>query len=67
MPEMNGFDLIFELKSEPATARLPIIVLTGMELSDDDVESLRGGASAILLKGSSWRARLLGELRKVAG
>ena len=67
MPEMSGFDLLFRIKSDPAVSTIPAIVLTGMELGDDDVENLRSATNAILLKGSSWRARLLGELRKAAG
>lgn len=36
MPGMNGFDVIKHLKEDPKTCDIPIVVLTGTYISDDD-------------------------------
>ncbi|MFA5315132.1 MAG: response regulator [Candidatus Omnitrophota bacterium] len=36
MPGMNGFEVIKHLKSDPATCDIPVVVLTGTYISDDD-------------------------------
>jgi CheY-like chemotaxis protein len=36
MPGMNGFEVIKHLKGDPATCDIPIVVLTGTYISDDD-------------------------------
>jgi two-component system sensor histidine kinase/response regulator len=33
---MNGFEVIKHLKADPATCDIPIVVLTGTYISDDD-------------------------------
>ena len=34
MPRLHGLDVHHELKANPATARIPIIVITGTDTSD---------------------------------
>jgi len=49
LPKMSGPDVLKALKKEPATAAIPVVVLTG--LSQANAERLRGdGASAFLAK-----------------
>lgn len=36
MPGMNGFEVIKHLKSDPATCEIPIVVLTGTYIAEDD-------------------------------
>jgi PAS domain S-box-containing protein len=65
MPEMNGFELIFRIRSTPRTQNLPIIVLTAKDLNTQDFEVLRRETKAILLKGRSWREDLVTRLRSL--
>jgi PAS domain S-box-containing protein len=65
MPEMTGFELIFRLKSDSRFTRLPIVVFTGMTLSDEDIPLLRRTTNAILLKGRDWKGELLRHLRRL--
>ena len=50
MPRLNGLDVCRRLRSEPATAALPIIVLTGRTEPGDVRDALRAGASDFLTK-----------------
>lgn len=51
MPDMDGFELMDVMRSQPATRNIPVIVVTGQTLTEADVERLHRGASAILNKG----------------
>jgi CheY-like chemotaxis protein len=49
MPEMDGFEVIRELQGDPELARIPLVVLTGMTLSDADRRRL--ASAAVVQKG----------------
>jgi signal transduction histidine kinase/CheY-like chemotaxis protein len=52
MPEMDGFAVLEALQQEGETVRnIPVIVLTGQVLTEDDMNRLKGGVSAVLRKG----------------
>jgi CheY-like chemotaxis protein len=52
MPEMDGFSLLEELKNDPHTAQIPIIVVSGKDLTPEDEKRLAGQTSSIWLKGA---------------
>jgi CheY-like chemotaxis protein len=50
MPDIDGEELVRSLKSDPMTANIPIIIVTGQD-SDTNREALKKyGAAAILTK-----------------
>src|SRR3989304_5118613 len=53
MPELNGFDLIKQIKSKPAFARLPIIIYTGKENYQEDLKKIDGMFADLLQKSST--------------
>jgi CheY-like chemotaxis protein len=66
MPDVSGFQVVTALKSDPATASIPILVMTAQDLSADDKRWLNGQAAAVLHKPSvagvdllAWLAELL--------
>ncbi len=61
LPDMSGFDLIEQIKQEPALARLPIIVYTGKDLSEAEATQLRRLAETIIIKDVRSPERLLDE------
>jgi len=68
LPKMNGFELCRLLRSEPKTARLPILMLTARNSESDKVLGLRLGADDYLTKPFSVRelaARVEAILRRV--
>ncbi len=62
MPEMDGFEFVDRLRSEPAWSKLPVIVLTAKELTTEERFRLTGKVQQILQKGSTDKDRLLDEV-----
>jgi len=50
LPGLNGFDICESLKQDPATASVPIIMLTGMHGQFGRFAGLEAGASEFLYK-----------------
>jgi PAS domain S-box-containing protein len=51
MPRMNGYQVCRLLKTDPAVADLPVIILTGSESQSAEFWSLHTGADAFMTKG----------------
>ena len=64
MPEMDGFDFVAELRKRPAWRRIPVVVVTAMELSEEDLRRLHGSVQSILHKGGSSQENLLVEVQE---
>ncbi len=52
MPEVNGYDLIKQIKSNPRFSRLPIIIYTGKENYKDELRKIDGMFEELLHKSS---------------
>ncbi len=52
MPEMDGFALLEALKNDPATANIPVIVVSAKDLTPEDERRLAHQTSSIWLKGT---------------
>jgi CheY-like chemotaxis protein len=65
MPEMDGFELIHELRQNQAWRELPVVVLTAKELSSLEQQKLQGHVERIFQKGSCSSDVLLTELQNV--
>ena len=50
MPEMNGWEVCRRLKSNPDTASIPVIMLTGQEQPDLMAQAAQNGAATLLMK-----------------
>ena len=50
MPEMDGFELLENIKKQPSTADLPVIVLTAKHEKDSRLNALRIGVDEYLTK-----------------
>lgn len=53
MPELNGFDLIKQIKSNPKFAKLPIVIYTGKENYQEEISKIDGLFTDLLHKSSS--------------
>ena len=62
MPEMDGFQFVTELRKNDLWRRIPVIVMTAMELSSDDRRALQGEVEQIIQKGAYNIPDLLNEL-----
>jgi len=59
MPGVDGFDVVDRLRADPATAAVPIVVLTAKEMTSDDRDRLAGQISFMAQKGAFGRAELV--------
>jgi signal transduction histidine kinase len=50
MPDRNGFDVLDDLKSDPATLHIPVVIHTSSKLTADDLSRLDGRHATILPK-----------------
>lgn len=66
LPRISGLEATRQVRAEPETAEIPIIVVTSFALSGDDKKAMEVGASAYLAKPYSPRL-LLDTIRKMLG
>ncbi|KQW00377.1 response regulator [Rhizobacter sp. Root1221] len=64
MPAVSGFDVVRALRADPATADIPIIVLTAKLLNNEDRTTLHGQVQQVLEKAEFLPASLLAEVRR---
>ncbi|WP_291105161.1 MULTISPECIES: response regulator [unclassified Flavobacterium] len=50
MPGMNGFELCWQVKSNPATRNIPVILLTSLSSKDDVLNGIESGADSFINK-----------------
>ena len=62
MPEMDGFEFVAELRSRREWRAIPVLVVTAMDLSDEDHRRLNGEVERVIRKSGQPRDALLHEL-----
>ncbi|NEQ24732.1 MAG: response regulator, partial [Microcoleus sp. SIO2G3] len=63
MPEMDGFQVIAQMRRHPQWRSIPVIVITAMDLSPGERLDLNGSVEQILCKGAYDGEELLQEVR----
>ena len=61
LPDMTGFEVLEQMKSDPSLSDLPVIVFTGRELSAEEDAQIHTMARSIVVKGVESPDRLLDE------
>jgi CheY-like chemotaxis protein len=64
MPDVNGFDVVDALHAHPATASIPILVVTAKEVTDEERDRLNGSVATIMNKTNFDQSRLTAEVRR---
>jgi PAS domain S-box-containing protein len=64
MPDVSGFDVVEALRGHADTARIPILVVTAMELSAEERAKLNGYVTAVLGKTELEVQHFRGEVRR---
>jgi signal transduction histidine kinase/CheY-like chemotaxis protein len=59
MPGVDGFDVVHRLRADPATASVPIVVLTAKEMTSLDRDRLAGQIDYLAQKGAFGREQLV--------
>ncbi len=64
MPRMDGFQVVEALKSRPETAAVPIVIITGKSVTDEERHRLNGSIESIIAKSDFDRQTFLAEVRR---
>ena len=65
MPEMDGFQLVDALQQHAQWQRIPVVVITSLDLTAEDRARLNSGIETVLLKESFKPADLIDGLRRL--
>jgi CheY-like chemotaxis protein len=61
---MDGFEMVAELNKHDDWRKIPVVVVSGKELTPEDRQRLQGHVQKILQKGDFGREGLLREVRE---
>ena len=65
MPDMDGFAVVTALRSAPATASIPIVVMTARDITAQDISRLSGHVSAVFERKSVTDDELISRLHEL--
>jgi signal transduction histidine kinase/CheY-like chemotaxis protein len=58
MPEMDGFEVVAALQAHPEWRKIPVVVVTALDLTREDRQRLNGGVEQVLSKNAFSPAEL---------
>jgi CheY-like chemotaxis protein/signal transduction histidine kinase/CHASE3 domain sensor protein len=62
LPDISGFDLLDQIKSQPQFAHVPVIINTAMELNQEKMAHIMRYTEAMVLKSNKSNDRLIDEV-----
>ena len=62
MPDLDGFAVLEQLKEEPRTSEIPVIIVTAKDLSLEEKSLLGSSTRKIITKGKTEKKKLLKEI-----
>lgn len=67
LPKKDGFEVLGELKGNPSTKEIPIVILTNLEGSTDVQRALELGATTYLVKTNYRLEEIVEKVKQVIG
>ena len=67
LPKKSGFDVLKELKKDPKTKDIPVVILTVLSLDEDIQKALRAGASDYFVKSQHTALELVEMIKNFSG
>jgi signal transduction histidine kinase/CheY-like chemotaxis protein len=64
MPEMDGFDFLTERRRNPEWSNVPVVIVTGADLSAEDRKRINGGVAKVISKASLGQDTFLSEVQE---
>lgn len=64
LPRMDGFEFLRRVKENRFLRQLPIVVLTGKDLTVAESDFLRAESHALFMKGDAWRDDFIRQVQK---
>jgi two-component system chemotaxis sensor kinase CheA len=65
MPRLTGFELLAEMKADPAMKKIPVILVTSLESRDEQTRGLELGADAYIVKHRFDQRELMQIVRQI--
>ncbi|MDD2731942.1 MAG: response regulator [Candidatus Pacebacteria bacterium] len=65
LPKLHGFDLLEKIKADPETEKIPVIILTNLEGTEEVTKALELGATTYLVKSSYRLQDVLSKIKQV--
>jgi signal transduction histidine kinase/DNA-binding response OmpR family regulator len=67
LPQVSGFELLAEWRSNPRTAEVPVFVLTNKELNGQEKRYLQAHSESLFYKHQKWQEVLLSQVQRALG
>jgi DNA-binding response OmpR family regulator len=67
LPKVHGFDVLKQLKEDPETKEIPVIILTNLEGIGDVDRAIELGATTYLVKAQYSLEEVLEKIKRVLG
>lgn len=65
LPKMNGFEVLKEIKRDPSTAQIPVILLTNLGQKSDVLKGLEAGAADYLIKAHFMPSEVVEKIKHI--
>ncbi|WP_456432743.1 response regulator [Thermosulfuriphilus sp.] len=67
MPIMDGFSFLERLAEIPVISQTPVMILTSLDLEEDQLATLKGNVRGIVYKGNISRENLIKQIKEALG
>ena len=64
LPKVNGFEVLRQVKAAPATANIPVLLLTNLSQKDEIEQGLKMGAEDYLIKAHFMPSEVVDKIKK---
>lgn len=64
LPGMDGFEFLRQVKENKRLRKIPVVVLTGKDLTLAESDFLRAESQGLFMKGDAWRRDFIGQVKK---
>ncbi len=67
LPEMSGFEVLEKIKHDPASSKVPVLVLSNLGQNEDVEKALALGAAGYMVKANSTFADITKKVQEILG